>query len=376
MKRKNNHIIFLLVAAMCVTQFSCVERIDFEVPPASVQTVVEGMITSDPGPYTVKVSRGINLDALSAKNTPVGGLEITLFDDQGNSEPLVEDSEGVYVTGGVIQGEIGRAYHIRIETPDGQIYESTPDILNPTGQMEAINFEYEARTIEENFGQVPADVFNIFVDGNAGILEESYTRWRFSGTYEVETFPKFRERRIPTYRPFKDPPTCSGYIVVGAIPMGRLEKVADCTCCFCWVNDFEQAPQLSDNLLVSNNEFRNIKVAEVPINPSTFYNKYRVTIEQMSMSRNAFEFFRLIRSQKENASNIFQSTFGEIPGNIQAVNNSDPIVGIFWATSIDTLSRFIQRSDVPYPVTDIEFSTISCLERYENSTIEKPDGWD
>ncbi|MBT8219340.1 MAG: DUF4249 domain-containing protein, partial [Bacteroidia bacterium] len=273
-------------------------------------------------------------------------------------------------------GQVGNSYHIRLETADGKIYESEPDMLNPTGDISDITFEYEARITEENFVEVPADVFNIYIDGNAGPLQESFTRWKFKGTYKVFTYPELYERRISVYRPFKDPWPCSGYIVVGAPNGGRLEQVADCECCECWVNDFEPSPQLSDNQLVRSGDFRSIKVGEAPINSSTFYDKYLVEVEQMSMSRTAFEFFRLVRSQKENASNIFQSTFGEIIGNIRGVNTSEEIAGIFWASSTKRKTKFIQRSDVPYPIVDIEVSKQPCLTRYDNSTNQKPAEWD
>jgi hypothetical protein len=52
-------MLFLVVSA-------CVEPIYFEVPPAELQLVVEGMITDSPGPYTVTLSKGLALDSKSS----------------------------------------------------------------------------------------------------------------------------------------------------------------------------------------------------------------------------------------------------------------------------------------------------------------------
>jgi len=114
----------------------------------------------------------------------------------------------------------------------------------------------------------------------------------------------------------------------------------------------------------------------VPVNNATFYKKYMVQVEQMSLSRKAFEYFRMIRSQKEGASSIFQPPSGEIRGNVRATNSSDPVIGLFWASAVSTKTIFIQKTDLPYPVTPITFSTAACYDYYPNSSTEKPALWD
>lgn len=366
------------VAVMLVD--ACVERIDFEAPPAHSQLVVEGMITDNPGPYTVKLSRAFGLDADSIVSNPVQQAQIRLYDDLGNTEDFIETTPGVYRTSGIISGQVGRAYHIRIETPEGQVFESEPDRINPVGEVEDIRFEFEPRTVVESFGEVKADVFNIYVDSRtwAEAGTEIYTRWRFTGTYEVITYPELHFTHTPPYSPYKNPFPCSGFILLPGPPGsgGTLMQVEDCTCCTCWANHFEETPQLSDTQLISGNEFRNVKVGEVPINNATFHAKYRVEVEQMSLSRTAFDFLKLVREQKENASSLFQPPSGEIRGNVKAINNNNPVIGLVWATSVTKKSIFIHRSDVPYPVTPIDFITLPCYDFYPNATATKPDNWE
>ncbi|MBL7877474.1 MAG: DUF4249 family protein, partial [Cyclobacteriaceae bacterium] len=149
-------VFFLLIS-------SCVEPIYFDVPPAELQLIVEGLITDNPGPYTVSLSKALTLDAQSSEPEPVQDATITLFDDEGNSEVFTEISAGSYSTNNIIQGKVGHSYYIRVETSDGKIFESTPDKLNPVGEIEDIRFEYEARTTIKPYGEIVADVFNIFV---------------------------------------------------------------------------------------------------------------------------------------------------------------------------------------------------------------------
>lgn len=364
-------MVFLMLSA-------CVERIEFDVPLAQFQTVVEGMISDSPGPYTVMVSRGLSLNADSMVRTPIQNATIKLYDNQGNQEDFIETSPGVYQTGGLIQGQVGKAYHITVLTSDGKTFESEPETILPVGEVKEIRYAYEARTIFEPFGQVTADVFNIYVDADAGSGNETYVRWKFTGTYEVITHPELHYTWNPPYIPYKNPFPCSGYILTGG-PIGSgglLKQVGDCDCCTCWANQFESEPQISDNQLIKANQFKNIKVGEVPINGATFHKKYMVEVEQLSLSQNAFNFFKLIRDQKKNASSLFQPPSGEINGNLKALNSKDIVIGMFWATSSRKKNIFIYPSDIPYPVTPIDYSTLPCYDAYEHASATKPTSWE
>lgn len=361
-------IIFILAGA-------CVERINFSIPPAQFQTVVEGMISDNPEPYTIKVSKSLNLDSDLPTLTAVENAAIKLFDDIGNVESFEEIMPGEYRTNGIIQGQVGRSYHIRIETDDGKIFESEPEKINPVGELEEIRYEFEARTIEKSYGKVAANVFNIYIDANAGDGDENYVRWKYKGTYKVVTHPELHMVVSTTYTPYADPYPCSGYIIVPALGGGRLEKIAECTCCICWANHFESTPHLSDQQLISNSQFKNVKIAEVPITSATFYDKYLVEVEQMSLSRKVFEFFKLVRAQKEGASSLFQPPSGEIRGNVHSVNSNEPVIGLFWATAIKKQSLFIERSEVPYNLTPIEVISEPCNNFYPNASTTKPIDW-
>jgi hypothetical protein len=308
-----------------------------------------------------------------AVRSPIEKMKIKLYDDEGNVEDFTETLPGVYKTGNLIQGRIGHAYHIRLETPDGKVFESTPDRIVPVGEVQEIRYEFEARTVEKSYGEVQADVFKIFVDATAGAGDENYVRWRYTGTYKVLTHPELHETFLQCSS-YKTPLPCSGYTVEPALGGGTLLKVAECTCCVCWINQFEPVPQAYDDQLISGNQFRNIKIGEVPINNITFSEGFMVEVEQMSLTKESFEFFHQIQTQKESASSLFQPPSGEIKGNVSPVNSSEPVIGLFWATSVNARHLFIPRSAVPYNLTPMDLVTDACTD-YDNSFTEKPPLW-
>ncbi|NOT76006.1 MAG: DUF4249 family protein [Cyclobacteriaceae bacterium] len=363
---------------------ACVEPVNFDVPPAQLLTIVDGMISDKPGPYTVFISRGLPLDADSTYRIPYPNVKVVLWDfttGTGVNEVLTEVRPGEYITGGVIQGKVGGVYSIRIETPDGGIYESELEVMFPVGAVKDIRYEYEARSIQKTYGTVPADVFKISIDAEVAESEQSYARWRFKGTYKVSTRPELYYY-IALEFPLKAPFICSGYIVVPLMDdepeqppgEGKLAQVGPCTCCICYVNDFETVPQISDGQFVAG-EYKNVKVAEVNINTETFFEKYLVEIEQMSLSKNAYDFFKIIKAQKEGAAGLFQAPAGEVKGNIRAIKFTQPIVGIFYASSIKSRSIYIPRSAVPYALTRIKFIDRPCDKFFDYSSTSKPILW-
>ncbi|MEQ8472048.1 MAG: DUF4249 family protein [Marinoscillum sp.] len=355
---------------------ACVEPISFELPNASEQIVIEGIITDQPGPYEVKISKGIDLNSDTLRVSPVTGASVVLHNDQGESEEFEETGPGIYQTSGIIQGEVGHLYHITLETTEGHQYQSEPDILEPVGEILGIDIEFESRTVLADFGEVQADVLKVFVDADGA--GQSYTRWKFTGIFRIETFPGEHVTDNPPYTPFKDPFPCSGYIVSESDLWegGKLVKVGDCECCECWVYVYEQKPQLSTSQLVKDGLYRHVKVGEIGITSQAFHDKYLIEIEQMSLSKTAYDFFNLIKAQKEGADNIFQPSFGEIIGNVKASNPNNPVVGLFWATSISTSHRFVSQEDLPYPVPQFPYITLPSADVYPNSTYEQPELWE
>ncbi len=376
MRRKLSYRLFFLALILGVA--GCVEPIEFDVPEPREQIIIQGNITDQPGPYIVTIDEGLAVRPDTVANTPVPGAQVRLYDDQGNIEDFEEIVPGTYATRGAIQGEIGRSYHIKVTLKDGRTYESTPDPLKPGGEIKSLSWEYEQGTAVEDFGEIPDDVFGVYIDSEAGDDPENFVRWRMTGTFRIETRPELYIVVRPYWdRPLMLPRPCSGHRTAPH-PSGSgtiLVQVEPCVCCECWVDLYENFPRVTDDRLVAGGEFRNVRVGEVNINNVNFYDKFMVKVEQMSLSRVAYDFFRLMRIQRESASNIFQPPSAELVGNVVSTNPEDRVIGLFYSSSIDTEVKFIEREEIPYLLTPTTQVPESCLLHYRNSTTEKPPEW-
>ena len=333
---------------------SCVDRIDIPInEDYTKDLVVDGLITDEPGPYTVKISQAIRIDASLPSGLPVSVKTVTMFDDAGNSEVLEQKNRGLYQTKvNGMRGAIGRTYYIRIETNDGYTIESLPDKMYPVGAVDSIYYEFESRQPEE----APTEyAYRIFIDAHSTAGNDNYLRWKFVGTYVVETLPQYKYCLADACNGAYCPLDCSGYAYVnGELKKGyaynpKTQKVEfvigrECTCCRCWVTTPEDTPRVNNGEVSREGKFNKVYMGHVPVNYYTFFEKYRVEIIQMSLSRAAFDYWRSVKSQKEAVGSLFQPITGKIPSNLLEKTGSLAVQGIFSASAITKKQIYLDKN--------------------------------
>ena len=350
---------------------SCVDKAVIEMRGQLLgEIVVDGLITDQPGPYTIKLSKSLAVDAL-IKNQPLSVSSVILRDDIGNSEVLIEVDAGTYQTNSKgIQGVVGRKYSVRIKTNDGMIYESIPDEMRSVGDIDSLYYKFESIELENGTLQYG---YRVFIDSHNPEGGDHFVRWRYNGIYQIETKPRLHlnDRGLPPCAE-PDPPVCSG---TDGFP---------CTCCICWVTQPELKPKVGNSSFVLNGENKGIEIGYVPINFYTFQFKYRVEAIQMSLSESAYNYWKIIQSQKEGSSSLFQPPTGKTKTNIFEINNKANAHGIFYASAISKWQKYIGRDENQLAnkiISPIDCSgrigpaAQSCLKIFPNSSNQPPIDW-
>lgn len=374
---RNSLILFLAI----LIGNACVDRLDFN-PEGQDQgiVIVDGYISDEQGPYTIKLFQSSDVEGVLNSYKPILAKQVMISDNEGAEEVLTYKGDGIYETASNgIQGKVGNKYHILIELFDGTIFESIPEEILPTGTIDNIYYQFESN---QPINGPPQYGFRVFMDATSS-PSGGYARFRYTGVFSLQTYPELNRFFCNCCRA-PGPPAplpCSGFIL-GA---NGLQYVGECTCCISYISEREKKPHLNDNPILTNGTFKKVEMGYVDFNEYSFSrNRYMLKVEQMSLTRSAYEYWKIFRDQKEGSTSLFQPAFGRATTNMRSTNSNIPIGGFFYATSIHKKVAFINgREDAPIKVPQyrIQPPQENCglwstgEQIFLNSSVVKPPEW-
>ncbi len=360
--------IFLFVLAG-----GCIER--FELPVLSLNPilVVDGAITSDPGPYKVTLYRPHVTNRIIKIPEYVTQATVQIFDDQGNSEMLTETLSGgeYYTSANGMRGTIGRKYHIKIVTADGKEYATQPQLMTAPGRIENLRYELWLNALNRDDVFKPQHAVKFLIDSKGGAEQSNFLRWRWTTTYEIRDAPHEKTRVINrSGLTVPDPPPCSG-MRPGS---NGLESFGPCTCCTCWVVNNSYGVLLSNNRFYTSREFNDLLMATVPLEPRTFDLRFHIRVDQLSLTEETYQYWKLAHAQEIGNGSLFVPNAIRMQGNVFSLTNPDEhVLGVFSVEGITSASMFINSRELPYEAL-MEERKESCLT-FPRSTNVKPPFW-
>jgi hypothetical protein len=108
------NIINIIIVALLFT--SCEKIVDLDYRSNQSEIVIEGNITNDTGPYFVKITRAIGLTK-TGTYPAIDDAVVSISDDDGNSETLASQGNGIYQTA-TLNGIEGRTYTLTVKADD------------------------------------------------------------------------------------------------------------------------------------------------------------------------------------------------------------------------------------------------------------------
>ncbi len=341
MKMMKNIVIITLLA---LAFQSCIKRINVDTRTEKPILVVEGSITTDTVPYRVRLT--YSGPFTSTRDLTDEQLEknaiVTIEDDEANATPLIYKDSGIYVsTDPSYIGKVGRSYHVNILLKDGTRFISRPETIKPVQPISAVNANFMM-----DFSIELPTYLKVSVDTKDPAAEENYYQWKFYSLVMRETH---------------------------GIPCGFLCIKFE-TCYQEWVDN--EIRVLSDQN-INGNEIKNQTVGRTYI--YTYGNPY-VEIAQLSISREAYQFWNRYQDQLTRTGGILDPLPASIKGNVYNANNdADFALGYFSASSVFRKKVIF----IPYGITEylLDISArshvppgwLSCFEYYENA-LPYPDG--
>jgi hypothetical protein len=118
--------------------------------------------------------------------------------------------------------------------------------MNPVGEFDSLYYELETF---QSISKPTQYGIRVYADAQGISGDNNFFRWKFTGIYEINTFPELHGQ------------------VVNIIYCTRLPRLCayenPCPCCKCWVTKNEDKPHLSNDQFVLNSKFKNIEVGYV-----------------------------------------------------------------------------------------------------------------
>lgn len=303
---------------------NCKDPIDLRGEGSIGILVVDGKVSTLPGPYTLRLGYTVGIDQ---KPSPVSFAMATLIDDgTGDMESFIETTKpGIYeVAGNVIQGTAGHTYHVEITLQNGRTYASKPERIPDAAAIDAPYFEFGKKSDFVGEIEVKTDVINIYTDTQFPSVEKDYNfRWDVTETYMFEQSPQF------------DPFT-------GTIPKP------------CYVDGITD-PQRISLFTTKNQRLPSLKgtlIAQRKIDYS-FLARHYFSIYVSSITTESYTYWARINELINRSGSIFDTPPAPIIGNAYStIDSEEKVFGYFEASNTNLVRIFTLRGDVPITLKD------------------------
>jgi len=100
----------IILLAICF--YSCKKTVVLDLNNAPAQTVIQGDVTNESGPYTITINQSVGFYADNVF-PPVSGAVVKISDNNGITDSLTETTPGVYSTH-TLQGQPGNTYILSV----------------------------------------------------------------------------------------------------------------------------------------------------------------------------------------------------------------------------------------------------------------------
>ena len=371
--------------------------------------IVECMITTDPPPYTIKLTKSVLYNKPFIPENVSNAL-ITITDDLGNIESVKEDikNTGNYKTSGKMTGQLGRSYKISISV-NKKNYESSWEKINDPPIIDSLYIKSANKQTLELYDDGTFLIYNVpgldfFLSVNPFFKEDYY--YKFKSIAIQESHCLYRPNLNPAIpRPpksydslFSDTLyTWQSYITTSLIANNaqNINKIKDYKIGF--YPHFEQdsvpkpPPNFSSAPIIYTKFtqkkdviFKGDTLWDFPGAYNTDHYKIRnydgviVIAEVYSVSKTIFNIFTEESKQIVPDNIIFDPIPTQISSNIVCLTNpSEKPLGYFAAGSIKRIKRYIYW--IPgYDKPNIYMNADNLSEIIQYNSIRelyKPDFW-
>ncbi len=349
-KMKCSLILRILPAILLIVAWGCEKRYTPVIEQKYQEIlVVDGMISSRPGPYTVTLSMTSTME--DPRIIPQAGYRVEISDELGNSEVLTETAAGVYSTSPEgIQGVPGRKYMLELNSPSGVQYRSDFEELPHPVPVDSVYAEVEYISIDDFPYNLPG--YQFYLDLRDIPADSVNFLWRLTETYKYQADHPLRF-------------TYDGMLH----PISNGDSLRTC---------YKTDP-VHEIFLLGTAGLSSSNISRIPLNFVGTDNRrldmrYSLLAEQYCISDKAFTYWKTIRELSVESGEMYTKMPFQVRGNISRVDQPEvPVYGYFMTAGLTGKRIFVNR---PRPPVEMYFSkcvlTDSDFRNYGMMFLGKP----
>ena len=348
MNIKKKSTIFIGIVVLIFFTFSCIEEFRPELDNFDNLLVLDGKITNEPGPYTIKLSISSDVDFINIE--ALSNATVVISEEGGIEETLIEVNPGEYKTKvDGIQGKVGENYKISITTANGKKYESPYQELKTPTNIESIEGVVEYHILPpDNFETIG---YQFYVNSETSPYEQDYYVWFLEATYKYRAQMEVVYAYEGYYRELEDPDSlrlCYVNYTINEVFTANTDNLV--------------SPQISQQPLA----FVSGKGAELLI-------RYSLLTKQYSVNEEAYNFWNAIEKQAAAGGSLYTAQPYQIKGNIKNINDdNEPVLGYFLVAGVSENRIFI---DAPNGLPEPAECFINSEDLFRRLLYSFPNEW-
>lgn len=349
MRLLNKYLILLIYLGIN----GCLEPFNPEVPDGDRDfLVVDGLITDQPGPYTVKIAKSSSLDG---EGSNVSGVVVSIEERDGETETLTEIGDGVYETR-ALQGKTGKSYRLNLNYRE-TLYQSTWETLLLSPPIDSVYFQIETKGTTDIDNDVEGLQF--FLDNQGPDDGTRYFRFELEETWKIGVY-------WPT--------------VVEYIGDDQTQRTSDPRHT-CW----KYFKPTSINIATTDGLISNVlsrhKLNFITGIDERFTRRYSLLVKQYAIKEEEYLFWKNLKESNEDLGSLFDKQPARVTSNLTNVTNPDDIVlGYFSASGVREERIYVNKSEVTGSLSARPFcanldtlfkSDFDSPEAYERTLFER-----
>ena len=277
--------------------------------------VVEGLINTGADSTFIRLSRTVVLDNKNTLKVETGAT-VTVESDANQSYNLSDVKIAGTYAAAPLNLSATQKYRVRIKTSKGVTYLSDFVDARVSPAIDSISWKATENGLQ------------LYTNTHDATNKSRYYRWEYNETWQ------FRAKYF------------SGFKADGKAIVSRnsaTENIYEC-----WGNSISSSIVLGSSSKLVNDV--------IYLNPLTFITsdsekvgiRYSVLVRQYALTKEAFEFWELLKKNTENLGSIFDAQPSQLTGNIHNISNAaEPVIGYIGAGTVTEKRVFVPRAVLP-----------------------------